>query len=729
MTIEVRDPLALLPYQSGMVVTPLEEGAASASTRLDTEQLAVRIGDVVPIVFGRRVTINSVEIGGVFVSPAATEGRYENDGTTNELTVNLELVLSEGELPALELRDVFQRACRVGTWVQTYDRRAGSFTAGNFITAVAGTEFWNCPYYCGTSGTYDNMTTLAYQNSHADGDQTWSRQVHCFVREGMQVTRILDDTYGPSNNLIDLALYLIRESSRFPETMLDLVQFEAAANFTDTNGFFYNGIINYSTNLEDWLQRMAKGFMLRISDKNGQKGFRPALPVNADHTINTSRIEWVWDFSEEHLLPDGFEIEYIPLADRLPIRAEMLWRQQPDDDIGIIRTAIVGFDGEAVDGPFEQYDLSEFCTSEDHAVKIGTFYIARRKYISHTLRIRVKPDAYNSTLELGDIVRVILRRETDVDQVSHHNYLYEVERINKTISGVVELDLIHFPIDDQGRSSVALAVDGATGAGYTLATGRTDFSCDDTDRQTDTTPLTDVGGNLPDLPETTDFTRLQIPAIDWDVSPSGSSNDGEGNPADPFEGAPKPPIGGGSGTGGQPLPGDTLSAGEVCSGQYNKWYLVDAATGEKTLVSSGVGASYTILDPDETGKYVYVVGCCPDPGSPSGYGECNESDQIEIGDPPVDPLYCPGGSSSGNQGTFTRLVNVGAGLGSFNFTYQAYTIQDRFVIGGAASYDSGFVSGGATVSVAKTSEGAWISVTVYAPTSGTAWNYSVDCTS
>lgn len=627
MTIEVRDPLALLPYQSGMVVTPLEEGAASASSRLDTEQRAVQIGDVVPIVFGRRVTIDEVEIGGVFVSPAATEGRYENDGTTNELTVNLELVLSEGELPALELRDVFQRACRVGTWVQTYDQRAGSFTAGNFITAVAGTEFWNCPYYCGTSGTYDNMTTLSYENSHADGDSTWSRQVHCFVREGMQVTRILDDTYGPSNNLIDLALYLIRQSSRFPETMLDLVQFEAAANFTNTNGFFYNGIINYSTNLEDWLQRMAKGFMLRVSDKNGKKGFRPAVPVNADHTINTSLIEWEWDFTEEHLLPDGFEIEYIPLADRLPIRAEMLWRQQPDDDIGIIRTAIVGFDGEAVDGPFEQYDLSEFCTSENHAVKIGAFYIARRKYISHTLRIRVKPDAYNTTLELGDIVRVILRRETDVEQVSHHNYLYEVERINKTISGVVELDLVHFPIDDQGRSMVALTVNAATGAGYTLATGRTDFSCDDDsegDRQTDTTPLSDVGGNLPDLPDESNF--YQIPVIDWSPgSPDGESNGGDGNPADPYTEPPKPTL-----DPPDPDHGEEISVNAGCDNPKTTWYRrYNGGPWEQISLSQ----TFTTRVGD-TGWELYAETCCLDPGSPSGYAQCQDSDPSQpVNDP------------------------------------------------------------------------------------------------
>lgn len=619
MNISIRDPLALLPSQSGLVVSPLVERAAVGQTSLDSRQRAFVIGDPIPIVFGRRVTVGGIDIGGVFVSPGATEGRYQNDGTTNELTVNLELVLSEGELPALELRDVFQRACRVGTWVQTYDQRAGSFTAGNFITVVAGKETWQCPYYCGTSGTYDNMTTLAYQNSHADGDSTWDRQVHCFVREGMQVTRILDDTYGPSNNLIDLALYLIRESSRLPEALLDTTAFENAANFVDVNRFYYNGIFDKSTNLEDWLQRTARGFLLRVSDANGKKGLRPALPINEDYTIKTTAVTWVFDFTEEHVLPGGFEIQYIPLADRKPITAEVLWRQQPDNDIGIIRTALVGFDGEATDGPFEQYDLSDFCTSENHAVKVGMFYVARRKYITHTLRLTVKPDSFNTTLVLGDLVRVLLRRETEVEDISHHNYLYEVERINKTISGAVELDLIHFPIDESGASVVAVAVNAATGAGYTLATGRDDFDCDDTGRREDDTPLADVGGNLPGLPADSNF--ISTGTGDVLASPEGESNDGAGNPPDPFGTPPQPTIGGAS----DPITfGDELTLGSICEGMSNNWYVVDGS-GNVLRTASGVDA-FTIAAQD-AGRFVYAEGCCPDPGNPLGV-TCNKSNTL-----------------------------------------------------------------------------------------------------
>jgi hypothetical protein len=218
MTLQISDPLALLPYQTGLVAPPLVEGAAQGQSLLDSPQRAIVLGEPVPIVFGRRINGN----GGVFVSPGATEGRFQNDGVTNELTVRYQLVLSEGDIPPLQLRDVFQRACRVGTWAQAYNARAGDWTPGNFIVQVAGAVAWNAPFYCGTGGTYANLTTLSYLNTHADGDQTWDKQVHAFVRQGMQVTRILDNTFGSSNNLIDLALYLIRQTSRFPEAMIDL---------------------------------------------------------------------------------------------------------------------------------------------------------------------------------------------------------------------------------------------------------------------------------------------------------------------------------------------------------------------------------------------------------------------------------------------------------------------------------------------------------------------------
>jgi len=627
MNVRFNDPLSLLPYQTGLLVTPLKEAAARGQSSLDSKQTAVVLGEPIPIVFCRRLS----NVGGVFVSPSATEGRFSNNASTNELTVRLQLVLSEGDLPQLQIRDVFQRACRVGTWKQSYDSRTEAWLPGNVITSVAGKKFWNCPYYCGTGGTYDNITTLSYLNTHADGDETWDKQVHCFVRQGMKVTRILDDTLGPSNNVVDLALYLIRQSSRFPEAMLDLDAMESAALFTNANGFFYNGLFDQSNNLEDWLQGISRNFLLRVSDKNGKKAFKPRLPVNDNGTIKTTAISWVFTFTEDHILPDGFEIEYISLAERKPICAQMLWRQQPDDDIGIIRVMQVRFSNEAANGPFEQIDLSQFCTSENHAVKVGAYEVARRKYVTHSLRLRIKPDAFNSTLTLGDIVRVRLRRETEVDEVSLHDFLYEVERINKTISGIVELDLIHFPINASGQSILAVLVNNASGTGVLLPTGRSNFECDDPDRREDPDPLPTDPQPPPDPPDPPDGEE-DLPD-DEDPAPPGPDVP---NPPDPVEPSP-PEICGGTGGEGRPLPGDEMEVcggSEVCEGMYNEWYLCPGSSTEInpscTKVSQGVAVKYINAN-NSAGLRVFVRGRCPDPSSPDGYGPPTDSE----GTPPI----------------------------------------------------------------------------------------------
>jgi hypothetical protein len=390
------------------------------------------------------------------------------------------------------------------------------------------------------------------------------------------------------------------------------------------------------------MEQISTLFLLRITDKNGKKAFRPRLPVTTGGSISTAAVSWVYTFSEEDILPDGFEIEYIPLAERKPICAQMIWRQQPDGDIGIVRTTEVRIDGRALNGPFEQYDLSQFCTNELHAVKVGAYFAARRRYIKHNLRLRVRPAAFNSTLALGDIVRVLLRRETDVDVISMHDYLYEVERINRNIEGIVELDLTHFPVNGSGQSILALIVNDATAPGYALPTGRGAFTCDIPGRVNDTTPIgtdpyvdpnlpdpEDLEYNVPDAPETTPPGETPDPLTEAPPNPAnGPSNpsDPNNNPSDPFE--EDNPVGP-TLTGNPQNVGSDLTANNVCPGAYVEWYRcptgnnnnASTVAGQCTLVTGGVEElSYTITDQDG-GHHITAIGRCPDPSSPSGYGE------------------------------------------------------------------------------------------------------------
>jgi len=470
--ISATDPLALLAIQAGQVDTPATESGAAASRKLDVPQRAAELGEPVPIVFCRRRNSK----GGVLISPGATEARFENDATNN-VTAYYHLVLSEGQVDSIPVKDVFQRSCRVGSHSQTYNRRAGTWTPGNAIVVRAGYTMPECPYYCGSVGAYTGMSTLSFQVTIPDGFDQWNRQVHAFIRGGMRVTRLQDGVTGASDSFVDLIRWAWVNSSRVPSALIDTTALKAADDFLEINGFTCNCWITESQNVSDVLAKWAPYFLLGVTSIAGKKGLKPLLPVNANGTINTGAIVWKYEFNENTILPDSLEIQYTSLVSRLPFAAQVTWRQQLEDDFGIIRTAQVRYNGTAASGPYESHDLSEFCTNEAHAVKYGAYVLSKRINTTHAIRFTARAGSHNS-LSQGDIVRVRLSRNAAGFALSEHDYLYQIERITKTLSGQVSYECCHFPITAEGKSVVALDVAAATGTGILIASNKTGVGCD-----------------------------------------------------------------------------------------------------------------------------------------------------------------------------------------------------------------------------------------------------------
>lgn len=631
MKFSVSDPLSLVAAQSGLAATSTKAAAGGGNQNLTAALESVQLGEPVPIVFCRRRTVGSITHGGVYIEPKATEARFEVNESTLALSFAYLLVLSEGDLPLLQVQDIYQHTCREGdTFNQKYDGRAGTWTPSSDVSNItAGLAKYNVPAYLGTGGSYKNLTTLSYEGSSFIGDRTWSRKIFVAVKEGMKVTRLIDDVSGPSDNFVDLVNYLLSQAPNVASDSISTQGFTDAAEFTDANGFFFNGVLKEAQNLGDWIQSTADNFLLRFSQEEGKYTFKPRLPANSDGTINTGVITPEYTFTEEHLLPDGFEIEYLQMEDRAPVCAVMLWRQQPGDDFGIVRSTEVRFQGEAVNGPFVQYDLSEYCTTENHAIKVGIYHLARRKAITHNLRVLVRAGNYAQFLSVGDIVRVRLRRETSIEQVSFHDKLYEIERIERSSGGQISYDLTHFPIDSQGRSIVARAVDAAVGRGVLIASAGSDLQCG-----TNYGNASSVGtssrynsNNLPDdVPDPGD-SEDEEPLPEDDSSPPY----GIDNPTDPIESDLDNTYSISGYSGDKPVIGDTLEFEPGCSGAYTEWYGVDNNTGEVIPLGSGLSATLDISN-ELAAKNVkiYGVGRCPDPDSPDGFGDPIQSDTIDF---------------------------------------------------------------------------------------------------
>ena len=709
MSIRVQDPLFLLSAQTGLSVGELAAKAAAGNPDVEKPLEAFKTGEPIPLIFCRRRNSN----GGVMVQPKTTEGSFSNpiieeefdDGSSTDIEshqtfqIKFLFVLSEGELPQLQVRDLFYGNSRRGTFNQAYDGRAGTWDPGNtnddfdlvvqpnldgsysiaaVLSMTSGQSakvgprvyyeqsdgvLYSFPYvensaptFCGTSGSYSGLTTLSfeYAANYYQPEKVF-KSINAFIRKGLQLTRLADGVTGPSDNFADLVKYLFQKNNRLADDLIDNTALTTAAKFADANGFLFNGQLKESQNLLDWLQTTSVNFLLRVSNSGGKFGLTPRLPYNTDHTIKTTQVTPEFTFTEEHVVDGGFEIEYISLEDREPVCFVVQWRQQPEADFGLVRTVQVRYENEAASGPFVDIDLSNYCTNEDHAVKVGAFRLAQRKFITHHLRLTVRERSYNAALVVGDLIRVRLRRETGEGDAEYHDKLYEINRIEKSFAGTIAYDLTHFPIDQLGRSIVARQVDAASGAGNTINVGRSAFN-DDENSSTDSSSIGSASGgggsNQPSVSDTEveidDPTQALIddngdPVLDNDgnqetiqdsslplgadvIADTGLLTDPLDESVDDTSAATI--TGSNTGYGGSSaVPGNTVEVqstdlpcgdGRVC------FYRLDKATGVRTLrecvttpVSGKFSSSITTAD---ISYAIIVEGQCPDPSSEDGYG-------------------------------------------------------------------------------------------------------------
>jgi hypothetical protein len=326
--------------------------------------------------------------------------------------------------------------------------------------SIEPSRIYELPAYPGNSrGSYGGLSTVSYVDTYPVGNETWKQQVHVFIEDGVQVPLLLGPGSSQSNLLPDLARYLMRRQKR-PEDLIDVEALMAAARFNRENGLLFNGIVAVPTNLRDYLYRVAPFYLLRVSNRAGKVGLRPALPTDEDGAIDTGPVSPVLTLTEDHIIPGSFDQELIGRDERRPFTAVALWRDQPLDEIGIQRMTDVRRSDASDDAPVEQFDLTEFCVTEDHAIKAMIYQLSRRTHISHRLTVDVKPDGTIAALATGDILRVRYQRMVagPAGGIGVHDFFYELDEIETSDEGAVRLRMTHYPVTDELQSVYALEV-------------------------------------------------------------------------------------------------------------------------------------------------------------------------------------------------------------------------------------------------------------------------------
>jgi hypothetical protein len=274
---------------------------------------------------------------------------------------------------------------------------------------------------------------------------------------------------------------------------------------------------------------------------------------------------------------------------------------------------------------------------------------------------------------------------------SAHDFLYELDRIGKSVSGDVRLELTHFPVDANNASTVAQEVNAAVGGGVLLPTGLTGITCDINSSSDTSVPAdTSLDPSAWDTPEDD--------AFDFGISDFGGDafDGGEiDNPSDDLDGqagsSGSAPALTSDGETDCPKVGDTLTAPEICEGGQVVFYRNDPTVPGGRVIAAQATSTYTMIV-DDVDKSVYAEVSCPDPTSPTGYGEPVRTEITQLIGPANPPLSAnitgtipPPGNTTG--ATLT-LTNSGGVLVRQIIACESDLFQDIPLEGGTGTFEN-----------------------------------------
>ena len=313
---------------------------------------------------------------------------------------------------------------------------------------------------------FSDITFLGVEgNIYDEGENypTTTRQLSIYYEQGVKVALYsagTPGTTGASNQFVDLAMFLFELIKRQdPGTTADIAapidtsNLQTLATFNTNIGAHFNGIVEQSMNVIEYISTIAPFFLLSFISSNGRYSLRPLLPITAGNQIDTTALTAAATFTESQILPGSFSKAYRPADERRDIVVSLLWREVDPLLIGTQRTTSVRYPATASDAPVEQFDMTDCCTSADHAKLFGKYILATRKYSTHSISFQTP--LITTDLIPTQIIKVQRQRITSTGDDRTETEWYQVTDIKHSTDGVSTISATHFPVDGSNVAEIS----------------------------------------------------------------------------------------------------------------------------------------------------------------------------------------------------------------------------------------------------------------------------------
>ena len=267
----------------------------------------------------------------------------------------------------------------------------------------------------------DNNATPNYTNMTMAGlalkaSRTYAQldQLRVWKDNGIPVLRFHPSeagSVGPSNLFCDLVYYLLTDKTAgagnlISNDQIKTTDFAAVALFLRTNKLFFDGAISSPSNIRDFITSVAPFFLCNFVIRDGLFSLVPAVPTTANGSISRGAIPISAMFTGGNIIEDSFSIEYLNSEERNDIQAIVRYREGAKNQLPVERTLNVRWNlSGATQNRIETFDMTQYCTSREHAVLAAKYILSVRKRITHTVKFKTTPDGL--ALAPGSYIRVV----------------------------------------------------------------------------------------------------------------------------------------------------------------------------------------------------------------------------------------------------------------------------------------------------------------------------------
>ena len=297
---------------------------------------------------------------------------------------------------------------------------------------------------------------------------TTTKQIFIYYEQGVKVDLysggLVAGVYprGASNQLVDLVMYIftIYKQANGAATAdiaspIFIGNLTSIAAFCDEYDLYFNGVLDETVNIIDIAATLAPYFLLSFLSLGGQYRFEPLLPLTGN-AIKLTALTPAATFTEDEILPGSFSKSFRAVSDRQDFIAVMLYREANPSEIGIQRTKQVAFTTTALDAPVEQFDMTDFCTSSDHAVIYAKYELAKRKFSTHTISFQTA--LITTGLKPTDIIKIQRQRISSRGDNRTEIEWYQITGITYGTDGGSTIEAEHFPVSGSDIAEISNSI-------------------------------------------------------------------------------------------------------------------------------------------------------------------------------------------------------------------------------------------------------------------------------